>query len=210
MITPESVVSRQCLRELEIAAAQRKLIIPVVLRDVGRDQTLPDDLAKPNWIFFPAGYDTGSVLGHDAERALDEVIQALEEDLPWRDAHTRLAVRTQEWASAQRDRSFLLRGSDLGAAEEWLGRAAQHQKTPPTALQTEYILASRKAAVRTQRTWRLALSAGLAVALVLGLAWPLCSATTPRPKPGSRRATRRRPRRSPTCPAIPRRASAWR
>jgi WD40 repeat protein len=167
VITPESVVSRQCLRELEIAAAQRKLIIPVVLRDVGRDQTLPDDLAKPNWIFFPAGYDTGSVLGHDAERALDEVIQALEEDLPWRDAHTRLAVRTQEWASARRDRSFLLRGSDLGAAEEWLGRAAQHQKTPPTALQTEYILASRKAAVRTQRTWRLALSAGLAVALVL-------------------------------------------
>jgi hypothetical protein len=115
VITPESVVSRQCLRELEIAATQRKLIIPVVLRDVARDQTLPEDLAKPNWIFFPAGFDAGSALGQDSERALDEVIQALEEDLPWRDAHTRLTVRTQEWASAQRDRSFLLRGSVLAA-----------------------------------------------------------------------------------------------
>ena len=68
-------------------------------------------------------HDPGSALDHDTEGALDEVIQALEEDLPWRDAHTRLAVRTQEWASAQRDRSFLLRGSDLHAAEEWLGQA---------------------------------------------------------------------------------------
>lgn len=167
VITPESVVSRQCLRELEIAAAQRKLIIPVVLHDVAHDQALPEDLARPNWIFFPAGLEAGSTPSQDSERALDEVIQALDEDLPWRDAHTRLTVRTQEWSGAQRDRSFLLRGSDLRAAEEWLGRAAQHQKTPPTALQTEYILASRKAAVRTQRTWRLALSAGLAVALVL-------------------------------------------
>ena len=167
VITPESVVSRQCLRELEIAAAQRKLIIPVVLHDVDHDQALPEDLARPNWIFFPAGLEAGSSPSQDSERALDEVIQALDEDLPWRDAHTRLTVRTQEWSGAQRDRSFLLRGSDLRAAEEWLGRAAQHQKTPPTPLQTEYILASRKAAVRTQRTWRLALSAGLVVALVL-------------------------------------------
>jgi hypothetical protein len=167
VITPESVVSRECLRELEIAAAQRKLIVPVVLRDVHRDQALPEDLTKPNWIFFTSGHDPGSAPDHDTQRALDKVIRALEEDLPWRDAHTRLAVRTQEWASAQRDRSFLLRGSDLHAAEEWLGQAGQHQKTPPTALQTEYILASRKAAVRTQRTWRLALSAGLVVALAL-------------------------------------------
>ena len=156
MITPESVVSRQCLRELEIAAAQRKLIIPVVLRDVGRDQTLPDDLAKPNWIFFPAGYDTGSVLGHDAERALDEVIQALEEDLPWRDAHTRLAVRTQEWASAQRDRSFLLRGSDSGAAEEWLDGplSTRRRRPPPCRPNTSWPAARPRCGPSAPGAWR--------------------------------------------------------
>jgi WD40 repeat protein len=38
---------------------------------------------------------------------------------------------------------------------------------PPTGEQTAYIVASRKAATRTQRTWQAALSAGLAVSLAL-------------------------------------------
>lgn len=159
VISPESVVSHECLRELELAAQLHKLIVPVVLREVDRRQHLPETLSRPNWIFFSSG--------HDAEHALDDVIEALDEDLGWRDTHTRLAVRTKEWTDAQRDQSFLLHGNDLHAAEDWLSQASQHQKTPPTALQTEYVLASRKAAVRTQRTWRGALSVGLVIALVL-------------------------------------------
>jgi WD40 repeat protein len=159
VITPESVVSRDCLYELEQAAQLHKLIVPVVLRELSRGQQLPETLSRPNWVFFSPG--------HDAQRALGEVAGALDEDLDWRDAHTRLAVRTKEWTDSRRDPSFLLRGSDLRAAEDWLSHASQHQKTPPTALQTEYVLASRKAAVRTQRTWRGALSAGLVIALAL-------------------------------------------
>ena len=159
VITPESVVSRECLRELDAAVQLHKLIVPVVLRKISQDVKLPESLRRLNWIDFTTD--------RDRERALGEVIAALEEDLDWRDAHTRLAVRTQEWTDAQRDRSFVLRGSDLSRAEDWLSRASQHQKTPPTALQTEYILASRKASVRTQRTWRGALSAGLVIALAL-------------------------------------------
>ena len=45
-------------------------------------------------------------------------------------------------------RSFLLRGLDLRSAEQWLAQAAGHEKVPPTDLQAEYILASRKAAIR--------------------------------------------------------------
>lgn len=52
-------------------------------------------------------------------------------------------------------------------AEEWLAQAPAHPKTPPTATQTAYIVASRKGRVRTQRTWQAALGAGLAIALVL-------------------------------------------
>jgi hypothetical protein len=156
VITPESVVSEQCRHELETAIQYHKLIIPVVLRDTDR-RDLPDSLLKPNWIFFGPGQDDG--------RGLDGVIRALEEDIDWRDAHTRLAVRTKEWVGSQRDRSFLLRGSDLRSAEEWLGQASLHEKTSPTALQTEYVVASRKDATRTQRRWRTALSAGLVVSL---------------------------------------------
>jgi hypothetical protein len=158
VITPESVVSDQCLRELEMAVQRHKLIIPVALRDTDR-RDLPGSLLTPNWIFFGPG--------HDLQRGFDNVITALEEDLGWRDTHTRLAVRAAEWSHSQQDRGFLLRGGDLRSAEEWLGQATMHHKTPPTALQTEYILASRKATTRTQRTWRTALSVGLIIALSL-------------------------------------------
>jgi len=158
VITPESAVSEQCRHELELAVSLHKLIIPVVFRDVDR-QDLPESLSRLNWSFFGPG--------HDAGRALGDMIVALEEDLEWRDTHARLAVRTKEWVNARRDRSFLLRGSDLRSAEEWLGQATTHEKTPPTGLQTEYILASRKAAARSQRTWQMALSVGLVISLGL-------------------------------------------
>ena len=159
VITPESVVSEQCLRELETAVQRHKLIIPVALRNTDR-RDLPGSLLTPNWIFFFGP-------GHDLQRGLDNVITALEEDLGWRDMHTRLVVRAKEWSDSHQDRGFLLRGSDLRSAEEWLGQATMHDKTPPTALQTEYILASRKATTRTQRTWRTALSVGLIISLSL-------------------------------------------
>jgi TIR domain len=95
VITPESVVSDECRRELKIAAQRHKFIVPVVLRDVDRGQHLPEGLSRLNWIFFGPE--------HDDERALDRVTRALEEDLDWRDAHTRLGVRTKEWADSPGD-----------------------------------------------------------------------------------------------------------
>ena len=158
VLTPESVASAECMRELALAVGQHKLIVPVLLRAVDRT-ALPESLTRPHWIDFRPGHDAGA--------GLDQIVSALEEDLPWRDAHTRLSVRAKEWADAGRDRGFVLRGSDLRAAEEWRGQAAAHAKTPPTGEQNAYILASRKAATRTQRTWQAALSVGLAISLAL-------------------------------------------
>jgi WD40 repeat protein len=158
VLTPESVASAQCMRELALAAGQHKLIVPVLLRAVDRTG-LPESLTRPNWIYFSPGHNAGT--------GLDQIVSALDDDLPWRDAHTRLSVRAKEWADAGRDSGFVLRGGDLRAAEEWLGQAAAHAKTPPTGEQNAYILASRKIATRTQRTWQVALSAGLALSLAL-------------------------------------------
>jgi WD40 repeat protein len=156
VITPESTVSTECRNELEKAAQRHKLIIPVVLREVNR-RGLPDSLTKLNWIFFGQG--------RGEERALDDVIVALEDDLDWRDEHTRLAVRAAEWAESPRDRSLLLRGRDLRQAEKWHRAADKHVKTPPTPLQARYIRASRKTA---RRRWVLTGSSA-AIALVVAL-----------------------------------------
>ena len=109
--------------------------------------------------------------GDDEAQALEDLVEALDADLDWRDDHARLTVRAREWARSGRDRSRLLRGSELKAAEEWSAHALDHPKTPPTPAHLEYVRQSRKAADRAARTWRVALSAGLALSLALaGLA----------------------------------------
>jgi WD40 repeat protein len=159
VITPESVVSAPCLRELDAAAGLNKLIVPVVFRRTD-PKGVDERLTAPNWIYFTPD--------RDFEDSLGLVLRALEDDLEWRDAHARLAVRADEWVQSGRERGFLLRGLDLRFAQEWRAHAAEHEKVPPTDRQVGYILASSKAAIRTRRTWLTALITGLAVVLGAG------------------------------------------
>src|SRR5262249_17331738 len=66
-------------------------------------------------------------------------------------AHTRWLVKALEWDAEGRDRSFLLRGSELAAADAWLAGVGDAAEPAPTALQREYIYASRTASSRRQR-----------------------------------------------------------
>ena len=66
-------------------------------------------------------------------------------------AHTRLLTRAIEWDANGKNNSFVLRGDDLRSAEQWLAQAGAEKERQPTALQTEYILASRKAATRRKQ-----------------------------------------------------------
>jgi len=78
-------------------------------------------------------------------------------------------VRAREWDDKKRDGSLLLRGSDLHAAETWLAQAGGNKGPAPTSLHTAYILASRRAQSRRQRTLTGLSAAGMVLALVLAL-----------------------------------------
>jgi WD40 repeat protein len=158
VVSPESLASGECAQELKLAAEQSKLVVPVVFRDVD-PKDAPASLTKPNWIYYRED--------DDPSKALEQIIEALDADLAWRDAHTRLANRAQEWLASGRDASFLLRGSDLRSAEAWYDDKANH-KQAPTDLQYSYIAASRRAASRRQRALLGGVAAALVVALVLG------------------------------------------
>jgi WD40 repeat protein len=156
VVSPESLTSSECAYELQLAVEQSKLVVPVVCKDVD-PKTVPEALAKPNWIFYRDG--------DDPSKALDQIVEALDTDLKWRDAHTRLGSRAQEWLSSGKDSSFLLRGSDLRAAETWYDDKPNH-KQQPTELHYAYISASRRAASKRQR----ALLGSVAIALVVAVA----------------------------------------
>jgi WD40 repeat protein len=157
VISPDAVKSSFCVEEVEHAASLNKRIVPIALRPVA-DDDLPDEVRFRNWI--PAGGD-GQLDG-----AVERLVKALDTDLDWEREHSRLTVRALEWERSGRDRSSLLRGSELRSAEEWLAVGAD--KDPgPSAIEQEYLLAARAARQRRQR-WLAGASLSVA-AVAIGL-----------------------------------------
>jgi WD40 repeat protein len=161
VISPESVASAVCRREIAHASDLGKRIVPILLHDVDAGAA-PETIASRNWI-------TWSRYG-DETAALDAVMATLDTDLEWTQAHTRLLRRATEWVNADRETSFLLRGRDLQDAEAQLTAAADVTRTPQvTPLQSEYVVASRRASARRLRIVLAAVGVALVVAVVLAL-----------------------------------------
>ena len=164
VISPNSVQSDVCLRELAHAEASSKRLVPVVFREV--DSTLlPESIVRLNWIFLTKK--------EDASEGVKALVDALKTDLEWVRFHSRLLVRAKEWETRRADKSVVLRGSELEEAEQQL--AVGSEKEPkPGALQIQFIQASRTAASRRLRgtlsavTVALVIASGLAVLAFLG------------------------------------------
>ena len=155
IISPNSVASRMCLKELNFARSLNKQVIPVVRRDVP-GSSIPEGLKSPNWIHFE----------NDAAFSTDlaELIDAIESDPHVAAEHARLQDREAGWRSSGRNHSQLLRGRDLKAAEWFLANAPAKGSTSPTRGQREYVAASRRG-----RQVRRGIGAAV-LAVVVGLA----------------------------------------
>ncbi len=161
VISPGSVASDHCRRELDYASERNKRIVPINHIEVG-DTEVPEAIGSHNWI------PQRGVFEDDFEASVGTLIEAIETDLDWVRAHTRWGERAEEWERRRRDGSLLARGSDLAEAEQFLAAAA-NRRPEPTGLQGEFVLASRAAASRRQRT-RLVLALGaLVITAALGV-----------------------------------------
>ena len=159
VISPDSVASRICLHEIAYAAAQNKKLVPVLFREP-KAGLVPEVLAKLNYVHFREK--------DDFDHAVGKLTAALDTDLDWVRDHTRLLVRAREWETERRANSYVLRGSDLQNAEQWLSAADTHPEARPTTLQTEYILASRRATTRRRQITLGGVALAGAVAIALG------------------------------------------
>jgi WD40 repeat protein len=140
VISPDSVASPFCEQEVDHAVELNKRVVPLAYRFVP-DEQIPEGIRVRNWIPVADG---------DFDAGVERLVQALDTDLEWDREHTHWLVKALEWDESARDRSFLLRGSELAAAERWL--AAGADKDPgPTAVQQEYVYASRAGATRRSR-----------------------------------------------------------
>jgi WD40 repeat protein len=164
VVSPDSVSSAYCEQEVEHALELNKRIVPLLLRTVP-DEAVPEGIRVRNWIPFSEA--------REFEPGVARVLEALDTDLDWTKAHTRWGLKALEWEAEGREKSFLLRGSELAAAEAWL--AGEAGKEPePTGLQREYVAGSRLAASRRQR-WLLGAAAAVATVSVGLLVFALIS-----------------------------------
>jgi hypothetical protein len=159
ILSPRFVESQMCADEIAEAVRAHKRLVPVLIDDVDA-AALGHELSTPNWILLRTD--------ETFEPGIDRIMEALDTDLAWRDQHARLTVRAREWSAAGTDRSHLLRGSDLKAAELWLSNQAAHAERA-TDEQTGFIIASRHASSRRLRTLLGAVLLALAVATGLAV-----------------------------------------
>ena len=161
VVSTSSLASEYCTTEFRHAQERGKRIVPIAC-DAADPEAAPLGLRQLNWIWCREG--------DDRDAAFAKLSSALDTDLEWARAHTRLLVRAVDWDTRQ-DSSLLLRGRDLKLAEQDL--AANAAKEPvPTELQQRYVLASRRAASKRQRLMLAAVTVALLVAVALAVvAW---------------------------------------
>ncbi len=141
VVSPASVASEYCLKELEHAVKHNKRLIRV---EYQTPKEVPPPLDSIQWINFN---------NKDFDSAMSELIKMIGTDLEYVRTHRRLLMRALEWDRNGRDDSFLLRGSDLENTQQWLvGGMSKEPK--PTPLHSQYIITSHQQERREQNGWR--------------------------------------------------------
>ena len=142
VLSPDSMASPECLKEVDHAAASHKRLIPVVCREV-EAKAVPEALSKLNWIFLREQ--------DDFEKGVDTLLTAVDTDLEWVDAHTRLLGKTVDWGRKGQGPEPVVAGERSRGAESWLSQSGT-KEPKPTDLQGRFILTSRRGGDETAET----------------------------------------------------------
>lgn len=145
VISPDSIASEICMKELNYAVTHNKRFIPVLYREVDEVKGQARDLiSSHNWIFFR---ETDNFVD-----AFAKLLTTIKADFDHLRQHTRITVRANEWDDNNWRADFLLTGIELETARTWLDEALANEKEPaPTESHKLYIETSRRAGNQRQR-----------------------------------------------------------
>ncbi|NOQ71131.1 MAG: TIR domain-containing protein [Crocinitomix sp.] len=139
IISPNTVRSEYCNKELGFAIKYNKRIIPVVHNRLGKDiQYLDDIVAKKQIIEIRKAHE-------HLDEVISEIKKVLETDREYLKSHTEYLFRAKNWDFNGRKQADLLYGSERKSAIAWLKNKSEH--LVPLHLQKEYVEASKKMSV---------------------------------------------------------------
>ena len=147
VISPDSLASEVCAKEITIAVESNKRFIPILYREPAKGTTLHAKISSHNWVYMRDELEQ--------EKNLPLLVKALNTDLDWLAQHTRLLNRALEWERKGKNDSYLVRGSDLQEAQSFMEQGAAGKEPSPTNLHVEYVQAARKHAAVVRRRNRI-------------------------------------------------------
>ncbi len=136
LLSPDSVKSDYCQKELEYALSLCKRIIPVLVRETNIQKELPA-LRGLQYIDL-----TDNIKEEDYLLDESQLLKILYQDAAYYNEHKILLTKALKWQRQHDNPTILLGGYNLRHAETWLKVAKQRTQHPPTLLQEEFINAS--------------------------------------------------------------------
>lgn len=146
LISPNSVQSEWCQKEISHALRNKKRIIPILIKDTD-ESSIPGGISERNWIHCRENRD-------DFNKAITEILSTIHTDYEWVKYHTKLQVKALDWErrSNKDDTSLLIRGRELQEAEQKLASMVSQKDPQPTDLQRNFVFTSRKAEQSRRKT----------------------------------------------------------
>ncbi|MGD1907492.1 MAG: toll/interleukin-1 receptor domain-containing protein [Leptolyngbyaceae cyanobacterium] len=168
IISPHACNSQYCRKEIELAIALNKRLVPVMhVEEISRETwqsrnpngidaawdtytaeglhscftNLHPELAKINWnqVSFKAGIN-------DFEQSFQALLDIFERQKNYVQQHTVLLNKALDWERTQKRTRYLLTGEERQRAETWLAQRFTEEQAPclPSDLHCEYITESIK------------------------------------------------------------------
>jgi tetratricopeptide (TPR) repeat protein len=157
VLSPESVASAICGKEVAFAASLNKRFAPIVIQKVD-DNLVPEALSRLNFIFF----DDESKFAE----SFDKLSEALRTNIDWIRKHTEYGEAARRWQAERKPGGLMLRSPTLEEAEHWI--ASRPSGAPlPTEATLAFVTESRRGASRRRNILTGSLAAGLVIALGL-------------------------------------------
>jgi len=147
LISPGSVVSEMCNKEIAHAVKNGKRILPIFIASVDNDGVYgvteqflhweqKEEINRRNFIFCREGRE-------EFNATINEIQTTIHTDYEWLKYHTKLLIKALDW-KRHGDQSRLLRGRELREAEQLLADAGTENDPHVTDLQCRFVVASRK------------------------------------------------------------------
>ena len=171
LVSPDSVQSEWCNKEIAHAVLNGKRILPIVIRDAD-SKIIHPEISMRNWIFCRDGQD-------DFNKAIEETRKTIHTDYEWLKYHTELQVKALKWEQ-KKDNSRLLRGKELQDAEQQFAKVNNDTEPSPTKLQKLYLTSSKEYKKKVKKQI-IIISAVVLLVIAVSLMWPFLSRERPIP-----------------------------